>query len=120
MGCIANPPSIIFGGYMAKAKVSHSDDAVMIHFRGDKKSPEPSTAVIKFPGGHVEVTRCSNGEYWAHIDVVSPENITQSRLDYTYEAWAELHNVPDVPRANEIRHIAIKVANNVSNLDLDA
>ena len=104
---------------MAKAKVTHSDDSVMITFNGNKTSPEPGTAVIKFPGGHVEVTRCTNGDYWAHIEVVSPENIIASRLDYTSEAWAELGTIPDVPRANEIRHVAFKVANNVPHFDPD-
>lgn len=105
---------------MAKAKVTHSDDSVMITFKGKKTSPEPGTAVIKFPGGHVEVTRCTNGDYWAHIEVESPENITASRLDYTSEAWAELGTIPNVPHANEIRHIAIKVANNVPHFNPDA
>ena len=104
---------------MAKAKVTHSDDSVMITFKGSKNSPEPGTGVIKFPGGHVEVSRCTTGHYWVHIDVVSPENITASRLDYTHEAWAELGTIPDVPRANDIRHIAIKVANNVPHFDPD-
>lgn len=95
---------------MARAKVTHSDDAVQITFNGDKKSPEPGTAVIKFPGGHVEVSRCCNGEYWAHIDIVSPQNITASRLDYSNDAWQALQNIPDIPRADEIRHIAVKIA----------
>ena len=49
---------------MARAKVTHSDDAVQITFNGDKRNPEPSTAVVKFPGGYVEVSRCSDGTYW--------------------------------------------------------
>jgi len=102
---------------MARAKVVHSDDAVMIEFKGDKRNPEPGTAVIKFPGGHVEVSRCSNGDYWAHVEVVSPENITDSRLDYTAAAWAELGSIPEVPRSNEIQKIAIKIANKVSHFD---
>ena len=66
---------------MAKAKVTHSQDAVQITFNGDIRDPEPSTGVIKFPGGHVEVARCSDGTYWAHIAVVSGVNIIDGRID---------------------------------------
>ena len=48
---------------MAKATVVHSDDAATIIFKGDRRRPEPSTGIIKFPGGHVEVTRCSDNTY---------------------------------------------------------
>jgi hypothetical protein len=35
---------------------------------GDKtKRPEPAQHVIEFPGGAVEVSRTSDGNYWAHI-----------------------------------------------------
>lgn len=37
---------------------------------GDKyKKPEPAQHVIEFPGGAVEVSRTSDGKYWAHIIV---------------------------------------------------
>ena len=55
---------------MARCKVVHSEDTVMVEFKGDKRNPEPSMAVIKFPGGHVEVSRTSDGKYWAHVEVV--------------------------------------------------
>jgi hypothetical protein len=73
---------------MARAQVTHSIDAVQITFRGDKRQPEPSTAVIQFPGGHVEVSRCSDGTYWAHITVVAPQNTVASRVDYDYEGYS--------------------------------
>lgn len=36
---------------------------------GDKtKRPEPAEHIIEFPGGAIEVSRCSDGlHYWAHI-----------------------------------------------------
>lgn len=95
---------------MAKAKVIHSDDACLIQFNGDKCYPEPATGVIQFPGGHVEVSRCTDGTYWAHIAVVSPANIIGSRLDFTYGAPV---SVTDIPNGDKIDHIAIRIANAV-------
>jgi hypothetical protein len=42
-----------------------------IELLGDKtKRPEPAQHVIEFPGGAIELTRCSDGvTYWAHIIV---------------------------------------------------
>lgn len=97
---------------MARAKVIHSDDAVMIKFEGNPKNPEPTTAVIEFPSGHVEVSRCSDGSYWAHIVVVDNKNIIDSRIDYEYNA-DEYNSVSDLPRGNEVKKIAIRISNNV-------
>lgn len=37
---------------------------------GDKtKRPEAAQHVIEFPGGAIEVSRTSDGNYWAHIHV---------------------------------------------------
>lgn len=95
---------------MARAKVTHSDDAVQITFNGNKNSPEPSTAVIKFPGGHVEVSRCSDGSYWAHLQVVDNVNIADSRIDYFYGAS---DSVQDLPESNLVKKIAIRVSGTV-------
>lgn len=32
-----------------------------------KRQPEPESLRIVFPGGEVNLTRCSDGSYWAHI-----------------------------------------------------
>ena len=34
---------------MARAKVVHSEDAVLVEFKGDKRNPEPTTGVMRFP-----------------------------------------------------------------------
>jgi hypothetical protein len=97
---------------MAKAKVYHDGDAVTILFEGKKSSPEPSTGIIKFPGGHVEVSRCSDGSYWAHLEV-GVGKVIDSRID-----WARCDNrrdpittgsVADFPDADLIRHVAIRL-----------
>lgn len=95
---------------MAKAKVIHSEDAVMVKFEGNRNNPEPSTAVIKFPGGHVEVTRTSDGRYWAHVEAERAENIQESRIDYNHEGYvASGGGIPKIPHADKIRHMAILI-----------
>lgn len=98
---------------MDKAKVVHSDDAVLIKFNGDRKNPEPGTAVIEFPGGHVEVSRTQDGQYWAHVEVTDPQNIQRSRIDYTHEGYVATGcSIPEIPHADKIRHMAILIGVN--------
>lgn len=41
-----------------------------IELLGDKtKRPEAAQHIIEFPGGAVEVSRTTDGDYWAHIIV---------------------------------------------------
>lgn len=40
-----------------------------IELLGDKKRPESAQHVIEFPGGAIEVSRTSDGNYWAHIHI---------------------------------------------------
>ena len=95
---------------MARAKVIHSSNSCMISFKGNPKSPEPEIGVIKFPGGHVEVTRTTNGKYWAHIAVDDPINTKNSRIDYDFEGYKSTSgNIPDVPYADHIQHIALLI-----------
>lgn len=47
---------------------------------GDKtKKPEPAQHIIEFPGGAIEVSRCTDGSYWAHI-LVTQENVCDDLL----------------------------------------
>ena len=95
---------------MAKAKVVHSEDACMIIFKGNPKKPEPRTGVIRYPGGHVEVTRTSDGSYWVHLAVDDAVNIINSRIDYNYEKWCETNGeILRVPKEGNIKKIAIRV-----------
>lgn len=105
---------------MAKAKVVHSTDAVLIEFKGSTKNPEPSTGVIKFPGGHVEVSRCSDGTYFAHISVVSEANVVNSRVDFSNSPDHKIKSVQDIPHGNLINHIAVRIRNQVPHFDPDA
>lgn len=102
---------------MARAEVVHSTDAVEVVFRGDRRRPEPSTAVIKFPGGHVEVSRCSDGTYGAHVCVVGSANVVGSRIEYAHGgSWA----VGDLPEFPLVTALKVRVANAVAHFDPDA
>jgi hypothetical protein len=102
-----------------KHRIVHSDDATTIVVEGDKRNPEPSTVVVKFPGGHIELSRCSDGSYWAHVARTLESNsetgdragaIADSRIDYTPEAWAANGGViPSLPAHSDIQHMAVRV-----------
>jgi len=66
------------------AKVWQFDEAPRrVKLQGDKtKAIEPAQHIIEFPGGAVEVSRCSDGTYWAHIIVNNERTIddTEGRL----------------------------------------
>ena len=99
---------------MAKHKVVHSEDACTVVIKGDPRSPEPSTAIIKFPGGYVEVSRTSDGTYWAHVQVSNGRDGSQagelvsSRIDYSHP-FGNKNGTPAVPDAEHIDHIAVRV-----------
>ena len=101
---------------MAKGfQIVRSEDATTIIVAGDKAHPEPSSAIIRFPGGNVEVSRTSDGAYWAHIGFEefgddgerSRFQIVDSRIDYDAECGRK-NGIPDVPDADHIKHIAVR------------
>jgi hypothetical protein len=104
---------------MAKHKVTHHKDGTTIEIKGNPKNPEPTIAVIKFPGGNVEVSRTSDGQYWAHITCVQEDNpgdgsqrgaVVSSRIDYTHEAYVRSSmNIPPIPHEAGIAKIAVRV-----------
>lgn len=100
-----------------KFKQVVSEDALTIMISGDVRNPEPSTLVIKFPGGHVEISRCSDNTYWAHLEVVSPANVVDSRVEHNHEGYIALGGVPDFPRAEDVKKVALRIANRVPHPD---
>lgn len=101
-----------------KFRVTHSDDAMTVHIAGNKANPEPATVVVKFPGGFIEVSRCTDGGYWAHFqrNLESNEDvgevagaITESRIDKTLEAWRANPTIPQIPAHADVQHIAVKI-----------
>ena len=105
---------------MAKAVVVHSQDGVQVTFNGDKRRPEPTMGVIKFPGGHVEVSRCSDGTYWAHVNVVDAANVVESRMDFDNYHEHQIRSVQDFPHGRLVNHIAVRISNATPHFDPDA
>lgn len=98
-----------------KFNTTTSEDALTIHVKGDKRNPEPGSLIVLFPGGHIELTRCTDGTYWAHIarevgNEKQKGEIIDSRIDYTPEAYAVHRNIPSIPAHEEIQHIAVRIA----------
>jgi hypothetical protein len=92
-----------------------------IELLGDKtRRPEPATHIIEFPGGAIELSRTSDGNYWTHIivnrdfalpgDIEGMEGaygeIVGSRIDYEFPAEP---NIVEVPDAQRVRQIAILI-----------
>lgn len=102
---------------MAKHKIVHSEDATTIVIKGDIRNPEPTHAIIKFPGGVVEVARCQDGSYWAHVSAKPDDppgsnngfRIESSRIDYDYEAWQK-HGIPEIPDQDHVTHYGMRFA----------
>jgi hypothetical protein len=88
---------------------------------GDRTTrPEPATHIIEFPGGAIELSRTTDGNYWAHIivnrDFALPGEIegfegaygeiVGSRIDYAFPTEP---NIVEVPAASKLRQIAILI-----------
>jgi hypothetical protein len=83
---------------------------------GDKtKRPEPAQHIIEFPGGAVEVSRTTEGNYWAHIIVnhdlhrgakgrASRGAVIDGRIDYFNGS-----SVCDIDNADLVSQIAILI-----------
>lgn len=49
-----------------------------VTLRGDPRSPEPEHLRIVFPGGDVDLVRCDDGSYWAHVRVDGPTDAREN------------------------------------------
>jgi hypothetical protein len=49
-------------------------NASEVTLKGDPKSPESSTFLVKFPGGCVEISRTTQGDYWVHVRPYQPDD----------------------------------------------
>lgn len=81
--------------------------------------PEPATHIIEFPGGAIELSRTSDGNYWAHIIVnrdfavddceglrAAYGEIVGSRIDYEFPTDP---HIVEIPQSNQVRQIAILI-----------
>lgn len=100
---------------MAKSSVSHSQQATTILVKGDKRQPEPIHTIIIFPGGQIELTRCSDNEqYWVHVHLNEDTEITDSRQAYNHDVYmkrlnAGMKSIHEIEDAQSITQLALKV-----------
>lgn len=101
---------------MAQAKLTKGgSDVFVTHIKGDKHTQaEAATYLTKFPGGHVEVSRCTNGDYWVHVAVNKNETegegagrIVDARLGLLGKHAGET-NVGDF-NSPHLYHLAVRV-----------
>ena len=87
-----------------------------IELLGDKNiRPEPAQHVIEFPGGAVEVSRTTDGNYWAHI--IANRDFMDRDCDGVHHAYGEIiggridadTGVHQIPSHEEITQIAILI-----------
>jgi len=60
-------------------KIKSLGDAVLgVVLEGNPRKPEPDSFRVHFPGGCVEIARCSDGlSYWVHTVVDTPEKLAE-------------------------------------------
>jgi len=87
-----------------------------IELLGDKtKKPEPAQHVIEFPGGAIELSRTSDGNYWAHIMV--NRDLIIDECEGLRRAYGEIvggridaeNGVSPIPDLEEITQIALLI-----------
>ena len=95
-------------------------DAQQVRLLGDRTQPEPSTFLVKFPGGDVEVTRTNDGSYWVHVRAGSSTDsevieglavvgeLAQARVDYAMPD-GELTSGEEIGFRPNARHVAVLV-----------
>lgn len=62
---------------MARRKIrveERGSDAIGVRLLGDRNQPEPSTFIVSFPGGDVEIARTLDDRYWVHVRATQPED----------------------------------------------
>ena len=101
--------------------VSNGSDHEMVTITGDPKRCEPSHFTVKFPGGHVNITRANNGsnaEYWVHFhanrenDLVEDSDmqigkIVKARIDGHDKPTSE-YSVGDIGDPS-VYHLAVRI-----------
>jgi hypothetical protein len=93
------------------------DTAKVIVLKGDRRNPESAEHIIVFPGGSISVTRTSNNEYWAHIEVNHPEKgqligeaVRESKLGEVVGARADYTRIGVRSITTEgLEHVAIRI-----------
>ena len=102
---------------MKMLQATGNNTAQHIYLCGDKAQPEPQEFYIHFPGGQIGVSRCSNGTYWAHLNLedekedgsgrIKKSKVIDARIDC--KDWhIDKMNIGDIARP-DCYHVAIKI-----------
>lgn len=60
-----------------------------VKLEGNPKKPEPDSFRVHFPGGCVDIERCSDGDYWVHVIVNNEDRLREMTGDETDEIPAQ-------------------------------
>jgi len=110
---------------MEMLRVTGNNTAQHIYLFGDKKKQiEPGEFTLHFPGGHIIVSRCSDGTYWAHTSIEADKTrakprdmirgeFLEGRIDCTDVAPNKM-DIGDLDR-DDCYHIALHIGINHKN-----
>jgi len=77
---------------------------------GEREKPEPATHIINFPGGAIEISRTSEGNYWAHIIISdSPHQCGQHVGEIIDSRITSTNGVCSIPDYEGIKQIAVLI-----------
>lgn len=54
------------------------DNVLGVEIEGNPRKPEPVSFRVSFPGGEVNIERCSDGSYWVHT-LIKQRDVTIDR-----------------------------------------
>ncbi len=96
---------------------SMGTDVLGVRLEGNPKKPEPTHFRVAFPGGDLEVTRTTVGDYWVHVrvnkagDAHGPHehvaSLTDARLDLADRHAGDV-DMGDFDDPN-LYHLAVRV-----------
>ena len=93
-------------------KIEKLGDAVLgVVLHGDRNRPEPESFRVHFPGGHVDISRCTDGTYWVHIgtpraDFASPDGEPMGEI---FDMRIDRESGVETPVYGGAYHVAARV-----------
>lgn len=55
--------------------VSLGDNVLGVNLEGNPRKPEPDSFRVHFPGGAVDIERCTDNSYWVHVICDSKDSV---------------------------------------------
>ncbi len=104
----------------SRLKIIQMGDSVQgVRLEGNRAKPEHDEFRVRFPGGDVSVTRCTDGSYWVHVRAdhkdhpaqtpgeFIPSHIKEARLDILGRHTSEV-DIGEFADPN-LYHLAVRV-----------